>query len=110
MKHLKQLILSKPYFERVPANGLLAAKQSEKYDYIAITRGNDYLFAYTCNGSDISLDLNKLQWPEYKASWFDPRNGTISETGISKNYGVRTFDAPWTEEPGNDWVLILEKN
>lgn len=110
MKHLKQLILSKPYFERVPANGLLAAKQSEKYDYIAIARGNDYLFAYTCNGSDISLDLNKLQWPEYKASWFDPRNGTISETGISKNDGVRTFDAPGTKEPGNDWVLILEKN
>jgi hypothetical protein len=109
MKYLKQLILSKPYFVRVPANDLLAAKQGEKYDYIAITRGNDYLFAYTCNGCDISLDLNKLHWPDYKVSWFDPRNGTVSEFGISKNDGVLTFDPPGTKEPGNDWVLILEK-
>ncbi len=40
MQYLKKLILSKPYFERVPANDMLAAKQGEKYDYIAITRGN----------------------------------------------------------------------
>jgi len=110
MKHLKQLILSKPYFERVPANDLLAAKQGEKYDYIVINRGNDYLFAYTCNGSDISIDLNKLKWPDYKASWFDPRNGAVSETGISKNDRAMTFDPPGTKQPGNDRVLILEKN
>ncbi len=109
MKYLKQLILSKPYFERVPANDLLAAKQGEKYDYIAITRGNDYLFAYTFNGSDISIDPTKLQWPEYKVSWFDPRNGAVSETGMGKNDGLMIFDPPGIKQPGNDWVLILQK-
>ncbi len=69
----------------------------------------DYLLAYTCNGVDISLDLNKLSWTEYKASWFDPRNGTVTETNDGKNDGVQTFDPPGTKAPGNDWVLILEK-
>jgi hypothetical protein len=109
MKYLKQLILSKPYFERVPAEELLATKQGGKYDYIAITRGKDYVFAYTCNGSDISLDMNKLPWTEYKASWFDPRNGTVNEIGTNKNLGIIIFNPPGENKPGNDWILILEK-
>jgi hypothetical protein len=109
MKYLKQLILSKPYFERVPAEELLATKQGGKYDYIAITRGKDYVFAYTCNGSDISLDMNKLPWTEYRASWFDPRNGTLNEIGTNKNLGTIIFNPPGEKKTGNDWILILEK-
>jgi hypothetical protein len=109
MKYLKQLLLSKPYFERVPASDLLAVKQGERYDYIAVTRGKDYVFAYTCNGSDISLDMKKLSWPEYKVSWFDPRNGEETESGINKNMGTTTFNPPGEKKPGNDWVLVLEK-
>jgi hypothetical protein len=110
MKYLKQLILSKPYFERVPAGELLAGKQGTKYDYIAITRGKDYVFAYTYNGSDISLDMKMLSWPEYKISWFDPRNGKVTYYSKSKNSGITAFDPPGEKTNGNDWVLILEKN
>lgn len=109
MKYLKQLILSKPYFERVPAEELLATNQGEKYDYVAITRGKDYVFAYTCNGSDISLDMNKLPWTGYRASWFGPRNGSISLIKTYKNSGIETFNPPGEKKNGNDWVLILEK-
>jgi hypothetical protein len=109
MQYLKQLMLSKPYFERVPANDLLAEAQGEKYDYIAVTRGNDYVFAYTWNGRNISLDLQKMPGSEYKASWFDPRTGAYTATGTYKNTGVLTFDPPGEKEPGNDWVLVLEK-
>lgn len=109
MKYLKQLMLSKPYFERVPAGELLATKQGDKYDYIALTRGNDYVFAYTCNGSDITLKMNKLPWLEYKASWFDPRTGSTTEIAVNRNSGETTFDPPGEKQFGNDWVLILEK-
>ncbi len=113
MKYLKQLMLSKPYFERVPAGELLATEQGDKYDYIALTMGNDYVFAYTCNGSDITMKMNLLSGAEYKVSWFDPRNGTLTDTGVNigvdKNSGDTTFDPPGEKQPGNDWVLILEK-
>jgi hypothetical protein len=110
MIHLRNLMLSKPYFERVPANHLLASGQGEKYDYIAVTKGKDYLFAYTCNGNDISLDLNRLAWTQYTASWFDTRTGKVTETVMDRNEGIVTFDPPGIKERGNDWVLILEKN
>jgi hypothetical protein len=110
MIYLKQLMLSKPYFERIPADELLTGKQGEKYDYIAITRGKNYVFAYTCNGSDISLDMKMLSWPEYKASWFNARNGRVTDSGTYKNRGKTTFNPPGEKVQGNDWVLILEKN
>jgi hypothetical protein len=109
MKYLKQLMLSKPYFERVPAGELLAGKQGTKYDYIAITRGKDYVFAYTCNGSDISLDIKMLTWLQLKVKWFNPRNGKVTDSGIIKAEKTLTFNPPGEKGAGNDWVLILEK-
>lgn len=110
MKYLKELVLSKPFFERIPAQDLLKGKQGEKYDYIAITRGSDYLFAYTWNGSDISIDLEKLDWPVFRASWFDPRNGRTTEIGIFEGSGPGIFDPPGEKTNGNDWVLIIDKS
>ena len=109
MQYLKKLILSKPFFERVPANDLLASEQGEKYDYIAVTRGKDYVFAYTYTGREITLDLNRLKGSEFKVSWFDPRNGVYTESDRVKNAGTITFDPPGEKMPGNDWVLVLEK-
>jgi hypothetical protein len=108
MKYLERLILSKPFFERIPGNDLLAGFQGERYDYIAVTRGKDWVLAYTWNGRNISLDINKLALRDYKASWFDPRNGELSEIGTYKNEGTASFNPPGEQKNGNDWVLIIE--
>jgi len=108
MKHLKNLILSKPFFERIPANDMLAEPQAEKYDYIAITRGHDYLFAYTWTGREFSLNLEKMPDGKYNSTWYDPRTGN-SVPGDIYNKGMVTFNPPGEHEPGNDWVLILSK-
>jgi hypothetical protein len=109
MRYLKQLMLSKSYFERIPANDLLAEEQGEKYDYIAVTRGMDYVFVYTWNGRNIPLNLKNMPGTEYKASWFEPRTGYYTVAGTYKNNGILIFDPPGEKKPGNDWVLILEK-
>jgi len=54
MKYLKQLILSRSYFDRVPDGKIVAGAVGEKYDYKAATRGRDYSFIYTWNGSIIN--------------------------------------------------------
>jgi hypothetical protein len=50
-----------------------------------------------------------LLWPEYKVSWFDPRNGKVTDSGKENNTGATIFNPPGLKESGNDWVLILEK-
>ena len=109
MRYLKQLMMSRPYFERVPAQDLLADNQGEKYDYLAATMSNDYAFVYTCNGSTMNVNLEKLNWDKLKASWFNPRNGTSSEIGTFDAKAIKAFDPPGEKTDGNDWVLILDR-
>ncbi len=109
MRFLKQLMLSRPYFDRIPAQDLITDSPREKYDYLAATKGKDYAFIYTCNGSTMRINLDNMHLRSIKASWYNPRNGIITETGIYKAKGIETFDPPGEKENGNDWVLILDK-
>lgn len=110
MKHLKELILSRPYYERIPAQDLIAGKNGEKYDYIVATRGLKYAFVYTCNGSTFNIGLGKLAWHRVKAAWYNPRDGQTTRIGSFEAKGVKAFDPPGEKTSGNDWVLILDQN
>ena len=109
MIHLKELILSKPYFERRPAQELLVGPNGEKHDYTAVTRGGDYVFVYTWTGRDIEISTDLLHWDSFKASWYDPRTGSNEYIGTYSTGGSREFDPLGEKEAGNDWVLVLEK-
>ena len=108
MISLKKLILSKPYFDRVPDQSLIAGQQGEKYNYIAATRGNDYAFIYDYTGKPFEVRMGKIIGSSVKASWYDPRNGTKKTIGSFSNKGFQKFDPPGQQREGNDWVLILE--
>jgi hypothetical protein len=109
MRYLKQLILSRPYFERIPAQELIYGKQGDKYDYLAATKGRDYAFIYTCNGNIMNINLEEMHLPGIKASWYNPRNGITTEIGTYKATGIKTFYPPDEKIAGNDWVLILDR-
>lgn len=108
IQFVKKLILSKPYFERVPANELVA-DQGERYRYIAATKGETYAFFYTYTGREFKVNMGTLPGATLKSSWFNPRNGEFSDNGTVENSGVKSFDPPGDEKDGNDWVLVLEK-
>ena len=108
MIHLKNLMLSKPYFERIPDQSLIAGDQGQRYQYLAATRGNDYAFIYNYTGRVFKVNMGKISGKKIKASWFDPKNGNTISIGQVKNKGVKEFDPPGEEKEGNDWVLILE--
>jgi hypothetical protein len=109
MIHLKNLMLSRPYFERIPDQSLIAGEQGEKYDYLVATRGSDYAFIYTYSGRNISVNMGKVSGDKVEASWYNPRSGKITGTGILKNKGIIEFDTPGEKKDGNDWVLIIDK-
>lgn len=109
MVFLKKLILSHPYFERVPDTTLVnSSTQGEKYNYEIATRGKDYAFIYTYNGKNIAVNMGKIEGEQVKASWYDPRNGETTEVGTFANEGVHEFDPPGEVQDGNDWVLVLD--
>jgi hypothetical protein len=108
MIHLKNLMLSKSFFDRVPDQSIVAGNQGEKYDYIVATRGRDYALVYTCNGRKMEIAMGKITGSGVKATWFNPRNGQTSALGEFDNSGIKTFDPPGDERAGNDWVLVLE--
>lgn len=107
MIHLKKLMLSKPFFERIPDQSLIASENGERYDYQVATRGKDYAFVYTYNGREIMINMGKLAGTPIRASWFNPRNGRKTAIGNYKNTGTLEFDPPGQIKNGMDWVLIL---
>ncbi|WP_426295519.1 glycoside hydrolase family 140 protein [Dyadobacter endophyticus] len=108
MIHLKNLMHSKPYFERVPDQSLLA-ENGERYDRLLATRGKDYALIYTWNGRVMKINMGKIGGAKLNASWYDPRTGQTRVLGKITNRGIKTFDPPGEVRNGNDWVLVLEK-
>lgn len=110
MKYVKELVLSKPYFERVPNPFLVEKDQGTKYDYLASTSGKTYAFIYTYNGRTFNVQMGLLDGERVKAAWFNPRNGQTDEIGVFPNEGSIPFDPPGEKLDGNDWVLVLDSS
>jgi hypothetical protein len=110
MQHLKNLMLSRSYFDRVPDQSLVTPEtQGERYDYVVVTRGNGYAMFYTYTGKTIGVDLPKLGYKAVTASWYDPRTGATTVIGDFSGDKATEFDAPGQPQNGNDWVLVVEE-
>lgn len=108
MKHLKELMLSQSYFDRIPDQSILVEPERPKYAYQAATRGKNFAFVYTYDGSSVAVILGKLAGNQVLAKWFNPRNGEITTIGQYENAGTRVFEPAGPPGDGKDWVLILE--
>lgn len=107
MKYVKELLLSKPYFERVPDQSLVQ-DNGERYNRIIASRGNSYAFLYTYTGRSFKVVMGKIKGTQVRAYWFNPKDGTTQSIGTITNTGIQEFNPPGEQAAGNDWVLILE--
>lgn len=108
MQWVKQLMLSRSYFERVPDQGLVAGSPGVKYNHLLATRGKNYAFVYTYNGRDFTVNATKLTGSKIKAAWFNPRTGERTEIGTMTKSAAMKFNPPGEKKNGNDWVLVLD--
>ncbi len=108
MQHLKDLILSRSYLDRVPDQSLIAGENGERYDRVIATRGHDYAYFYTYTGRAFSVRLGVLPTAKVRAFWYDPRTASRQEIGKFDNQGTQPFDPPGEPAPGNDWTLVLD--
>jgi hypothetical protein len=113
VKHLKSLMLSRPYFERIPDQSLIIGEQQDDETYVSATRdkSGSYALFYFPEGKAITINLKNLSGETFKMIWFDPRTG-IEFPGNDRYPIPKGTNLP-TNAPsygkGNDWVLILER-
>lgn len=119
MVHLKNLMLSRPYLGRIPAQDLLVgAPPTAPADPLVnrldplraahpqATRdvAGHYAFIYIPQAMQtVQVDLNQLAGP-LKAWWYDPRTGHAHPLG-DPGTGVVAITTPLA---GPDWVLVLD--
>ena len=108
VRFLKELMLSRPYFERIPDPALVVANAPAGIRHLEGTRdtGGTYAFIYFPT-SDLSarIDLGRLAATRFRAWWFDPRTGIGTKFGEFDSSGEREFCSP---SHGPDWVLVLD--
>ncbi len=108
MQYLKQLILERSYFDRVPDQSLIV-DNGERYNRVMATRGAGYAMFYIYNARDFKVALNKLKFKPAKAIWFSPADSHVMPIKNFRWAATKTFTPPGEKTNGNDWVLILEK-
>ena len=104
MKHLKRLMLSLPYFERVPDQSIVIDNGTQ-YDRLAATRGTDYLLVYNYTSRPMTIDLRKISGERKKVWWMDAATGRKTYLG-EYDSKVVTFRPHKTISGIEDGVLI----
>jgi hypothetical protein len=108
MQFLKRLMLSRPYFERVPDQSLIAGQNGTRHRFVIATRGASYLFAYTYTAEPFRIRMGAISGAEVQGWWYNPRDGSARPIGKLANRGEREFIPPGKPGEGNDWVLVLD--
>ena len=109
VKHLKNLMLSRPFLSRIPDQSMVDETQPETDDYVIATRDHNgsYGMLYFPTGKPTLVNLSALQGETFTSWWYDPRTG-ISFPGenLKKSSGMKI--APPSSGKGNDWVLVID--
>lgn len=109
VKHLKALMLSRPFFSRIPDQSMIIGMQEENDGYISASRDSkgSYAMVYFPKGGNAELNLSTLSSQELKVWWYDPRTGNSFAQGIVERSTKVSINAP-TSGMGNDWILVLD--
>jgi hypothetical protein len=110
VKHLKNLMLSRAFLNRIPAQELVVSSQEDDNTFVAATKDRDghYAMLYFPSGKPVSVDLSCLASEQITLTWFDPRTGNAyTEGSIGRNANHRLVP-PTTGPVGHDWVAIFD--
>jgi hypothetical protein len=108
--HVKSLMLSRPYFTRIPDQSVIVGNTGEGSEHISATRdrAGSYMMIYLPIGQTVMVDMNKLSGSSAIGWWYDPRKGSATkiEGSLPTNRSQR-FSPP-SNGRGEDWVLVLD--
>jgi len=117
MVHLKNLMLSRPYFSRIPDQNIIDS-EGEGGNRVQAARSTDgaYALVYFPKATQSHIiKAGKLSGSKINAWWYNPRDGkcyTQDGRETAKPFETfakadRSFDPPGTDE-NTDWILVLD--
>jgi hypothetical protein len=108
MKHLKNLMLSRPYFSRISDQSLVTTDRGKDYTDIIISTRDEkgsYALIYLPNNKKVTISLKSIKGAKKNVWWFDPRSGEVFPSKSVSGNGSKTFLPP---KEGRDWVLVID--
>jgi hypothetical protein len=108
MKFLKNLMLSRPYFTRIPDQALIISDKGTTYvDIILATRdlNGTYAMVYLPQNKPVTVNLKPVTGETKNIWWYDPRTGKARKDKSVKGHSETTFTPP---PEGKDWVLVID--
>lgn len=107
--NIKDLMLSRPDFDRVEDSTLILSDKGKDYiDLIIATRNKEktYALIYLPQSKPVVIDLSKLRKGKKQVSWFNPQTGEFIPIK-NKNYSkTAEFTPPSISQ--KDWVLVID--
>jgi hypothetical protein len=101
---------SRPFLTRVPDQSIIVGEAGKGADHQQSTRdaNGSFVMVYVPAGRAFKVRMSKVNGPQVKAWWFNPRTGQAQLIGEFRNEGEREFTPP---APGEelDWVLVLDE-
>ena len=105
----KNLMMSRPYFTRIPDNSIVLDKY-DGHERITATRdrNNTYAMVYTEQGRPIRINTLAIGGGNtVNAWWFNPRDGKAEFIGEVEKAPSHVF-TPESNGMGNDWILVID--
>ena len=110
MQYAKALMLSRPYFSRIPDQTLIVGESGRGDQHIGATRdaSGTYAMIYLPQGQPVTVDLSKIKGSHAVGWWFNPREGVATKIDGSIITTRKASFVPPTHGADQDWVLILD--
>jgi len=107
VRHLHMLMVSRPYFSRVPDQGILVSPTAVGAHHVCATRDRrgSYAFVYLPLALPVTVQLDVISGQTVQAWWYAPCTGESIAIGQFPASGERTFTPPGIHP---DWVLVLD--
>jgi hypothetical protein len=109
MIHLRRLMETFSYTDRVPDQSLILENNNASAERIQATRGQNFLMVYSSAGKRFTIDPGKVSGNNKKAYWYDPRSGAKTSLPMNTNSGSQLFTPP-SSGYGKDWVLVVHND
>jgi hypothetical protein len=114
--HLKNLMLSRPYFDRVPAEEFIVQDEvhssvpgAGRYRFVAtMDTAGSYAMVYAPIGREFSVKTDMLKAEKITAWWYCPRTGKAQKIGSFANDGQPKAFTPPMKGEAMDYVLVLD--
>jgi len=109
MTHGLKLALSRPFFEREPASGIVKSPSIWGPRAVRACKGSDgsWTVIYAPENQRVSLHPGALAAPLLRVSYFNPRSGeTVSGGDFDQREGG-FLQAPY-DSSGRDWAILLD--